>query len=176
MKTFKNNAERSTARTKDMHTEKISSVSEELRQLQNELPDIDKIKFEFADSVFHKGKELIDAKNINFSYAGKYLWAEPLNLHIVSGERIAVNGRNGSGKTTLIKILLGEIKPQVGVIKRSKQQAVYIDQEYSLIDNTRTVYEQAQQFNITGLQEHEIKIRLNRFYLQKHIGTRHVGS
>lgn len=67
----------------------------------------------------------------------------------------------------MIKILLGEIKPQVGVIKRSKQQAVYIDQEYSLIDNTRTVYEQAQQFNITGLQEHEIKIRLNRFLFTK---------
>jgi len=32
-----------------------------------------------------------------------------------------------------------------------------------LIDNNLTVYEQAQVFNTTALQEHEIKIRLNRF-------------
>jgi ATPase subunit of ABC transporter with duplicated ATPase domains len=46
-------------------------------------------------------------------------------------------------------------------------KAVYIDQDYSLIDNRLTVYEQAQQFNTSALQEHEIKIRLNRFLFTK---------
>src|SRR5690606_24516994 len=45
--------------------------------------------------------------------------------------------------------------------------SVYIDQGYSLIDNRLKVYQQAQQFNTTALQEHEIKIRLNRFLFTK---------
>ncbi len=44
---------------------------------------------------------------------------------------------------------------------------VYIDQDYSLLDNKLKVYEQAQQFNVSALQEHEIKIRLNRFLFAK---------
>ena len=39
---------------------------------------------------------------------------------------------------------------------------VYLDQEYSIINNGLTVYEQIRQFS-TGLQEHEIKTILNRF-------------
>ena len=46
-------------------------------------------------------------------------------------------------------------------------KAVYIDQDYSLIDKRITVYEQAQQFNSSALQEHEVKIRLSRFLFIK---------
>ena len=45
--------------------------------------------------------------------------------------------------------------------------AVYLDQEYSLIDDALSVFQQAEQFNISGLQEHEIKIRLSRFLFSK---------
>jgi len=46
-------------------------------------------------------------------------------------------------------------------------KAIYIDQDYSLINNKLNVYEQAQQFNSGVLQEHDIKIRLNRFLFTK---------
>jgi ATPase subunit of ABC transporter with duplicated ATPase domains len=36
-----------------------------------------------------------------------------------------------------------------------------------LIDNSLSVYQQAQQFNSGALQEHDIKIRLNRFLFTK---------
>ncbi len=49
------------------------------------------------------------------------------------------------------------------MIKRVANKAVYIDQDYSLIDNRLSIYEQAQQFNVSALQEHDIKIRLSRF-------------
>jgi ATPase subunit of ABC transporter with duplicated ATPase domains len=42
-------------------------------------------------------------------------------------------------------------------------KAIYIDQDYSLINNKLSVYEQAEEFNSGALQEHDIKIRLNRF-------------
>jgi ATPase subunit of ABC transporter with duplicated ATPase domains len=64
-------------------------------------------------------------------------------------------------------MMLGELQPQSGTIERAVVKAIYIDQDYSLIDNSLSVYEQAQQFNSGILQEHEIKIRLNRFLFTK---------
>jgi len=63
----------------------------------------------------------------------------------------------------LVKILLGTLQPSYGTIKGAGFNAFYIDQDYSVINNVLTVYQQAQQFNAGALQEHEIRIRLNRF-------------
>lgn len=167
MKTLKNKAEKSTARLKDVHTEKIENISQEVGVLRKELFEKDKMKVGFDNSSLHKNKILINAKQINFGYDNKLLWQEPLDFTITSGERIAIKGTNGSGKTTLIKIILGEIQPKTGELYRADSKTIYIDQNYSLINNTLTVYEQAEQFNDSSLQEHEIKIRLNRFLFTK---------
>jgi ATPase subunit of ABC transporter with duplicated ATPase domains len=167
MKAFKNSAEKSTARTKEIHAEKTGSISEDLNQLRKELPDMDKMRFGFDHSGLHKGKILLTATNINFGYKQEPLWEQPLNITIASDERIAIKGLNGSGKTTLIELILGKLEPQSGSIQRANINSVYIDQDYSLIDDTLPVYDQAQQFNTKALQEHEIKIRLNRFLFTK---------
>ncbi|MDB4999336.1 MAG: transporter related [Mucilaginibacter sp.] len=167
MKTLKNNAEKSTSRMKGVHAEKVGAISLELNQLRKELPDVDKMKMDFDNSALHKGKILITAKDVNFGYGDQLLWKQALNFQITSGERIVVKGLNGSGKTTLIKMILGELEPRSGTIDRSGVKAIYIDQDYSLIDNKLSVYEQAQQYNSGVLQEHDIKIRLNRFLFTK---------
>ena len=167
MNTLRNNAENSTAKIKSVHSEKISGISEQLHELRTNLPDLDKMKFGFDNSALHKGKILLTATNINFGYRVQSLWKENLNFQIKSGERIALKGLNGSGKTTLIRLILGELQPCRGVLQRAEIKSVYIDQDYSLIDRQLTVYQQAQKYNIMTLQEHEIKIRLNRFLFSK---------
>ena len=64
-------------------------------------------------------------------------------------------------------MVLGDLKPQMGQIKRADFKSIYIDQDYSLINNQLSIYKQAQQFNTAGLQEHEVKTRLNRFLFAK---------
>ncbi|MCU7550703.1 ATP-binding cassette domain-containing protein [Chitinophagaceae bacterium LB-8] len=167
MNTFRNNAEKSTSRLKGVHAEKVGSISQELNELKKELPDMDKMKFGFDDSTLHKGKILITAKDINYGYGEEVLWRQPLSFEIRSGERIALKGLNGSGKTTLIKVFIGELEPKVGTVVRADNKVVYIDQDYSLINNMLNVYEQARQFNHSALREHEVKIRLNRFLFTK---------
>lgn len=167
MKTLKNNAEKSTARTKEVHAEKTGHISLELTQLRNQQLEVDKMKFGFDNSALHKGKILVSGQNLNFGYGSTLLWKDALNLHITSGERIAIRGGNGSGKTTLIRLIIGELQPKLGQIHKADIKTVYIDQECSLINNNLTVYEQAQQFNASNLLEHEIKIRLNRFLFTK---------
>lgn len=167
MKTLRNKAEKSTARAKEIHAGKTGMMLDELNRLRNELPLADKMKLGFDHSHLHKGRLLFRASNINYYYGNKPLWQEALNVIITSGQRIAVSGANGSGKTSLVKLLLGELEPGSGSIQRTEVNALYIDQEYSLIDNELTVYDQAQQFNKTALQEHEVKLRLNRFLFAK---------
>jgi ATPase subunit of ABC transporter with duplicated ATPase domains len=152
---------------KSVHTDKIDGFSKDLQELRSALPDIDKMKLGFANSALHKGKILFTAKDVNFSYDTLPLWEKNLNFQVTSGERLAVKGVNGSGKTTLIKLILGDIEPQTGTIYRAVNKSFYFDQDYSMIAGELKIYEQAQRFNETGLHEHEIKIRLNRFLFSK---------
>jgi ATPase subunit of ABC transporter with duplicated ATPase domains len=167
MNTLKNNAEKSTSKMKDVHAEKIAAISSELSQLRTGVSDIGKMKMEFDNSILHKGKVLVTAKDVNFGYDNQFLWINPLNFQIKSGERLVVKGQNGAGKTTLIKLIMNLISPTSGTMQMAEFKTIFIDQDYSLIDNTLTVYEQAQQYNSGVLQEHEIKSILNRFLFTK---------
>ncbi len=161
--TMRNKAENSTSKLKSVHAEKIGGIAKELQNLRSTVPDIDKMKLGFGLPALHKGKVFFKAAELNYSYGNRPLWKHNLDIEIASGDRIAIKGGNGSGKTTLIRIIQGNLQPQTGTIHRMPIKTIYIDQEYSLIDNRLTVYEQAQQFNTTALPEHEIKMRLTRF-------------
>jgi ATPase subunit of ABC transporter with duplicated ATPase domains len=163
MNTLRNKAENSSSKIKDVHAEKISGISDDLRQLRSSLPAIDQMKFGFNTASFIKGKTIFKAEEINYSYGNQSLWKENLNLEIVSGDRVNIKGLNGSGKTTLIKIILGELSPIKGNSTFLAKKSIYIDQDYSLLQNNLNIYEQAQVFNDCGLEEHDVKMRLNRF-------------
>jgi ATPase subunit of ABC transporter with duplicated ATPase domains len=165
--TLRNNAENSTARLKGAHNEKIDALQEELKQLQSALPAAGKIKFGLSNSALHKGKVLFRAERVNFNFHGQPLWEEDVTCEIASGDRIALKGANGSGKTTLIKLIAGTLEPHTGSVYRAGTNAVYIDQEYSLLDPQLGVYEQAQRFNTGALEPHVINTRLTRFLFSK---------
>eukprot|EP00913_Durusdinium_trenchii_P034695 g32457.t1 len=59
--------------------------------------------------------------NVSFSYSGKkedHLY-ENLELGVDLDSRIALVGPNGAGKSTLLKLMLQQIEPTVGEVKRS---------------------------------------------------------
>lgn len=167
MNTLRNQAENSTSKLKLAHSEKINTITQEVQQLRAVVPDLDKMKLGFDNSDLHRGKVLFKAEALNYNYSSGNIWKQNLDFAFVSGERIALKGSNGSGKTTLINIILSNLQPDSPTVYNAIDHAVYIDQEYSLINNRLKVYEQAQQFNTGALQEHEIKIRLNWFLFGK---------
>lgn len=62
------------------------------------------------------GKDVVVMKEVSKGFAGRPLF-EQANLYVRFQERAAIVGRNGTGKTTLLKLLLEEIKPDVGEIR-----------------------------------------------------------
>ncbi|MBE8724707.1 ABC-F family ATP-binding cassette domain-containing protein [Flavobacterium hungaricum] len=163
MNTMRNKAENSTSKVKDVHAEKISGITDDLRELRSSISSFDQMKFGFNNSSFHKGKVIFKAANINYKYNHHSIWKENLSFEIVSGDRLVIKGLNGSGKTTLITIILQKLHPTEGNVHSAIKKTIYIDQDYSLLDNRLKIYEQAESFNDTGLEEHEIKMRLSRF-------------
>jgi ATPase subunit of ABC transporter with duplicated ATPase domains len=171
MNTLKNNAENSTSKIKGVHAEKIGTISKDISQLRSQLPEPGKMKLDLDNSALHNGKILVTAENLNAGFE-KLLWSVPLNFQIMGGDRIAIRGLNGSGKTTLIKIILGDLQPSMGSLERAEFKAIYIDQDYSLINNDLTVYQQAECYNTSALQEHAVRTRLNRFLFTKEYWTK----
>ena len=62
-------------------------------------------------------KILLEAQHIQKFYGERCL-LDIDRLHIYDGERIGLIGENGAGKSTLLSILMGEIVPDVGEIRR----------------------------------------------------------
>ncbi len=177
MGALKNNAENSSSRLSSIHTEKTEKLQAEMSGIKSSLPQTDTLKTDFNASHLHVGKVLVKAKDVNFHYpslaaspmettrpeAVKELWSSSLTFQLRSGDRLSLKGKNGSGKTTLLKLIMGELHPTGGVMERADFTSVYLDQEYSLVRNERSVLQQAEAFNHRHLPEHEMKTILNRY-------------
>jgi len=173
---LRNKAQKSSSKLKAVHSEKIESISKDILNIRKELPHIDEMRMNFNNTSIYLGKILVKAESINFKFGSQKLWSAPISFEIKSGDRIIIEGNNGTGKTTLIRLIIGDLSPSEGGIKRSSFKSVYIDQEYSLIENQLTIYEQAQKYNDGALQEHEIKIRLYRYLFDRESWTKSCAN
>lgn len=157
----KRESERSNGKITNKHERKIADLNDAMKQLQKQL-DTDKgLKLALQNSPLHIGKILVQAKNINYTYDKRNIWQQDMNFTIYSGDRILIKGKNGSGKTTLIQMIVGLKSPSIGDFMVVDFDFLYLDQNYSLIDIEKTVYEQAQSYNI-NMTEHEVKMNLAR--------------
>ena len=81
-----------------------------------------------------KTKVLIDAHHVGKSFGGRTIISD-LSLRVRRGDRIGIIGPTGAGKSTLIKLLLGQIDPDSGEIKRAKSlNPTIIDQRRQRLD------------------------------------------
>jgi ATP-binding cassette subfamily F protein uup len=110
------------------------------------------------DDGLRSGKVVIDAEHINYGYPGKVI-ANDLSMVLCKGDKIGIVGPNGCGKSTFIQLLLGELTPHSGFVKRGTSVAVaYLNQlraglnpEAILID---AVADGANQVIINGTTQH----------------------
>jgi ATPase subunit of ABC transporter with duplicated ATPase domains len=61
------------------------------------------------------GKEVLTVKGVKKAFGQKEV-LHGVNLEVRRGDRLAIMGPNGIGKSTLLKILMGEIQPDTGVV------------------------------------------------------------
>lgn len=61
-------------------------------------------------------KPIVEINNVTFAYNGQTA-LQDVSLEIRQGDFIAMIGPNGGGKTTLLKLILGLLKPDKGIIR-----------------------------------------------------------
>lgn len=84
---------------------------------------------------------IITLKDIHRAF-GSEVVLDHLDLQLFAGEKVGMLGPNGCGKSTLFKLILGELKPDMGEVIRQKGIRLgYLPQEASFND-TRTVLEE----------------------------------
>jgi ABC transport system ATP-binding/permease protein len=98
-----------------------------------------------AQDASPSGKLVFDAEHVTHAFA-----AEPIirdfSTRIQRQDRIGIIGPNGCGKTTLIKLLVGELAPTSGLIKRGTNlKPAYFDQQREQLDESASIMD-----NVTG--------------------------
>ena len=72
------------------------------------------------------------------------------SFRVMRRDRIGLIGPNGSGKTTLLRMLMGELEPDAGEIRRGTNvQIAYYDQQREQLDPERTVFDTVGEGNDT---------------------------
>jgi len=72
---------------------------------------------------------MLQIENVGKSFGGQVLFRD-LTWHITRGQRIGLVGPNGAGKTTLCRLLIGEMNPDDGQIRRAKSVTLgYLPQD-----------------------------------------------
>lgn len=98
-----------------------------------------KIKIDAPD-VELTSKNIAEFYNVSKSFDDKIL-LDQFSMKIQRGDRIGILGKNGSGKTTFLKLLIGELEPDKGSVKRRKEvEFSYFDQRRSKLNDDYSLW------------------------------------
>ncbi|MEI8019680.1 MAG: ATP-binding cassette domain-containing protein [Schlesneria sp.] len=117
------------------------------------------VKVEIQEAE-RSGALVVDVKNLSYEIGSRPIIRD-LTTTIMRGDKVGIIGTNGSGKTTLLRLLLGELTPKSGVVKRGTNlEVAYFDQLRAQLDEEKTVQENVSEgkdiLTINGQQRHII--------------------
>ncbi|RRQ21504.1 ATP-binding cassette domain-containing protein [Thiohalobacter thiocyanaticus] len=106
------------------------------------------------------GKLVVEAEDAGFDYDGEPV-IRGLTTTILRGDKVGIIGPNGAGKTTLLRLLLGELEPTAGRIRRGTNlEVAYFDQYRAALEEDKTVLDNVGQgrdrLTINGQDRHVI--------------------
>jgi len=92
-----------------------------------------------AQEADRSGFKVIECAGAGFRYDERWI-VRDLTTRIERGDKIGIVGPNGGGKTTLLRLLLGQLAPQVGTVEQgTRLEIVYFDQLRAQLDETMRV-------------------------------------
>ncbi len=116
---------------------RIDNIEADVKRLNREHTIAD---FAF-DAAPRLGKTVLELIDVSKSLPeGAPPLIRSLSLMMRKGDRIGVLGKNGCGKTTLMRMILDELKPDGGTIRRGTQtKFAYFDQHRRVLDPDKSL-------------------------------------
>jgi ATP-binding cassette subfamily F protein uup len=112
------------------------------------------------DAGERSGQLVAELTHVSKSYAERTV-VDDLTCRIMRGDKVGLVGPNGAGKTTLLKLILGELEPDAGTVRRGTRLAVaYYDQFRAQLDDEASVLDMVGQgsdyVEVAGERKHVI--------------------
>lgn len=136
---------------------KLNKLKENKIEILEDIKNVHfKIKMEQESSNFP-----IIVDNIFFGYNDEKQIIKNLSFTLNKGEKFLILGNNGVGKSTLLKLIVGKLKPQKGLINiHYKTKLAYYAQEHESLDNEKSILDN---FSDLNFSLKEIRSCLGRF-------------
>ncbi|RKD22595.1 multidrug ABC transporter ATP-binding protein [Ammoniphilus oxalaticus] len=100
---------------------------------------------------------LLQTVNVSKSFGADPILSD-ISLQIQTGDRIGLVGVNGAGKSTLLKIITGQMLPDQGEVRKSRDiQLIYLAQDSGL-ESDKTIWDEMISV-FAALQEKERELR-----------------
>jgi ATP-binding cassette subfamily F protein uup len=113
----------------------LEAMRDERRERREQLGQV---RLRLAEAQ-RSGKLVVEAQGVCFGWNDQ-LVIRDLDTLILRGDRVGIIGPNGAGKSTLLRLLLGELEPASGEIRRGTNlQVAYFDQRRAQLDESATV-------------------------------------
>ncbi len=96
------------------------------------------VSFRLGDAE-RSGQLVAELAGVAKGYGGRVLIRD-FSTRILRGDRIGLIGPNGAGKTTLLRLILGDVCPDAGSVRRgTRLQVAYFDQLREVLDPDATL-------------------------------------
>ena len=82
---------------------------------------------------------ILSCQNINKTFIDNHLLKD-VSFHINENDKAALIGINGCGKTTLLRIIMGEMMPDNGLVTLAKDTTVGYLPQNALLSSTKSIY------------------------------------
>jgi ATP-binding cassette subfamily F protein 3 len=146
--------------------EKYEQNSSEIIKPKHELP----LKIAFDNK--NGSVKVFDIKDLEKKIGKRKIG--PINLSVKYSDRLQIIGNNGTGKTTLLKMIIGEIKADSGIIEKGDNVVIgYISQERWTDRSDKKVIDEF--LEITKMPETEARKLLNRFRITTEDIKKHIS-
>ncbi len=133
-------------RTRDEGRVRELLALREQRAAHRDAPGVARLAIDDSDS---SGQLVFHADRVWKSLGGVAI-VRDYTQRIFRGDRVGLIGPNGSGKTTLLRLLVGELEPDEGTIRRgARLQVAYFDQQREQLDPDATVADSVADGNTT---------------------------
>ena len=104
------------------------------------------------------GHMVVEMHDVSKAFSGRPV-IRGFSTRILRGDKLGLIGPNGSGKSTLLKLIMGELEPDSGTIRRGARLAIayydqmreQLDEEATLVD---TISQGAEYIEIDGVRKH----------------------
>ncbi|GIJ09942.1 ribosomal protection-like ABC-F family protein [Micromonospora andamanensis] len=137
---LKRSAQESAGRAQQAHASRVGDAQARLDEAGRALREDQTLALELPETDVPAGRTLVEGQRMQVRYGNRTLFAgEGVDLTIRGPERIALTGPNGVGKSTLLRLLLGDLDPQGGQVRRADGRVAYLSQRLDLLDADRTV-------------------------------------